>query len=31
MSTDATASATTPIELVQEVYARLPERVAPRA
>src|SRR5436190_7346249 len=28
MSTGATASATTPIELVQEVYARLPERVA---
>src|SRR6187549_4090776 len=27
MTTGATASATTPIELVQEVYARLPERV----
>ena len=28
MPTDATVSASTPIELVQEVYARLPERVA---
>ena len=28
MTTGATVSATTPIELVEEVYARLPERVA---
>ena len=27
MPTDATVSASTPIELVEEVYARLPERM----